>query len=438
MGVLACLCALVWSAAYVPAARAADRIDDEFPAQAGKILKYLKDKGYKNVGVLKFRVKKGSEPSTFHAGPLNVAMANRLENVLLIKNDRERPIGIIHEAFRVAASRKERASYLSPAGCAKLFKYRYPLVWGDQQVEADAFVTGLVQLSPDLRTTTIRIEALERDSPTLRQVVSFDVRTDRTILTDVCQSFALNSNKLRTMGGDEPEEQAVKDAGDRASRKTRPGNPWRLVDLEVLYDGKPVPILQNDDSEFVEQEPGEGQTVVFRLRNKSDTTVGVVLAVNGKNTLYEEDLNEKTPAQCARWILEPGTTYTIQGFYQRGDRSYLPFKVLSEEESAVEEEQNPHPRLGVIQVVVFQEGSDTATALLRGQGLRKPVAVRKLRPKTAGEAADAARQTASVRQKAMGFIKAGGEAKEANLEEGVLRNPTQQEDHVIRYRASKK
>ena len=44
-------------------ARAADQIEDTLPAQAYKVVKYLKQNGYQNVGVLKFRVQKGNERS---------------------------------------------------------------------------------------------------------------------------------------------------------------------------------------------------------------------------------------------------------------------------------------------------------------------------------------------------------------------------------------
>ena len=61
----------------------------------------------------------------------------------------------------------------------------------------------------------------------------------------------------------------------------------------------------------------------------------MVLAVNGKSTLFEDDLTCKPPGQCTKWILKPGESYTIEGFYMSEDgKEVHPFKVLSDDESA--------------------------------------------------------------------------------------------------------
>src|SRR5258708_1361522 len=196
---MAALASVTLGAFLAGPVRSADPIEDNLPAQAYKVVKFLKKNGYQNVGVLKFRVQKDSEPESFHVGPLNVAMATRLENSLLLMNDKTDPIGIIHDAGRVAASKKEKATYLTPQGCDKLFRYEYPLAWGTKMVEADAFLTGVVRVNLVKRTTTVTIEALDRKAKKLTPVTSFEVRTDRSILTDVCTNFVLNKRQIRTM-----------------------------------------------------------------------------------------------------------------------------------------------------------------------------------------------------------------------------------------------
>src|SRR5205085_1397157 len=58
----------------------------------------------------------------------------------------------------------------------------------------------------------------------------------------------------------------------------------------------------------------------------------------------------------SKWILDPGETYTIDGFYMSQDgKSFFPFRVLSEEESA-RVEMAPENK-GVYSVYVFREGS---------------------------------------------------------------------------------
>ena len=71
------------------------------------------------------------------------------------------------------------------------------------------------------------------------------------------------------------------------------------------------------------------------IQNVSQDTVGVVLAVNGKNTLFQEDLTSKPVAECTKWVLGPGETYTVEGFYMTEDgKDVRAFKVLSNDESA--------------------------------------------------------------------------------------------------------
>jgi hypothetical protein len=440
---LACLFALTACLA-APRTVRADAIEDDMPLLAGRVMKYLKSKDYQNIGVLKFRVKIGNEAPSCNTGPINIAMANRLENALLIKNDKQKPFGIIHEAYRVAASHKERASYLTDSGRDKLFQYRYPLAWGDSKVQADAFVTGLIQLSSDKRTTSLQIEVLDRKTRKLTTVTTRGrMPTDRAMLVDLCQGFTLNSRKLRALGATKQAD-IDRDAADNAGG----GNGGqrakeRLVDLEVLYDGQPVAIKYDEASntEYLEQEPGEGQKVTFKLINKSDQKLGLVLTVNNTSLLHEESLSSDADAlKVSKWVLEPGVSYLLRGFYPADDKSVVPIKVLSEQESDVEEEQNPDPYLGKLLMVVLQEvpGGDPTAAKMKVQGLRKTLPVQKNRPRTAQEAADLARKTANVRVRPMGYMKRGDEVQGADLQDDPLGPVQIQDSRVIIYRARKK
>jgi hypothetical protein len=388
-------------------------------------MKYLKSKDYQNIGVLKFRVKKGNEPPSFNAGPINVAMANRLENALLIKNDKDKSIGIIHEAFRVAANHKERASYLTEAGLDKLFNYKYPLAWGDSKVQADAFVTGLIQLSSDKRTTTVQIEVVDRKSRKLEKVLSRPIQTDRSILVDLCQSFALNSKKLRAMGPTKQPE-VDKQAADNANQGNgRDRAKDHLVELQVLYSDNPVAIKYDENSgkEYLEREPHEKDQVTFRVINKSDQRLGLVLCVNNTNLLNEEDLsNVEAAVNAPMWVLEPDVPYLLRGYYSIDGKTMSPIKVLSKQESQVEEEQNPDPFLGHLMMVVLQEipGAEATAQKVKAQGLRKNLPVQKNRPRTAQEAAELARKTANVRAKAMGFMKRGDDKQDLDLQDAPL------------------
>ncbi len=85
--------------------RTAD-LEKQLLKEAPGILKYLREKGYKNVGVLKFRSKIGDEPVSDNAGTINLSLADRLEIALRWRTARAEPIGIIQRASaRVAAVR---------------------------------------------------------------------------------------------------------------------------------------------------------------------------------------------------------------------------------------------------------------------------------------------------------------------------------------------
>src|SRR3954451_8850124 len=62
----------------------ADTLDRALLKQAPRVIGYLKGHNYKDVGVLKFRVKLGDEPTSDHVGPLNLNLAGRLEIALVL------------------------------------------------------------------------------------------------------------------------------------------------------------------------------------------------------------------------------------------------------------------------------------------------------------------------------------------------------------------
>src|SRR5208337_1684650 len=185
-GVLFAVLGLVMLAA--PGALASDTLDRELLKNAPKIIRYLKDHGYKNVGALKFRVKKGDEPIGDHVGQLNLNLADRLEIALILADDVRNPIGVIHGASAVAAT-LPGANHLTRPGRQALFRGRYPLAWGDQKVEADVFLTGVVKLSDDLGQMSVGIVAFGKDGEALEKVVDFTATTDAPALVEVGESF---------------------------------------------------------------------------------------------------------------------------------------------------------------------------------------------------------------------------------------------------------
>ena len=359
-----------------PGAPASDTLDRELLKNAPKIIRYLKDHGYKNVGALKFRVKKGDEPIGDHVGPLNLNLADRLEIALILADDVRNPIGVIHGASAVAAT-LPGANHLTRPGRQALFRGRYPLAWGDQKVEADVFLTGVVVVSPDLGQMSVGIMAFGKDGEALEKVVDFrdcsiatgadskiarqeqgestwdplnaselapnsanglipsliawaksqlpgnvaivsdfTATTDAPALVEVGESFmtrgAFDGGRVEVVKDQAASEEAVRDQVVKTAARVKSAqvmhplqDPEAPVALEVFYDNQRVP-LQLQDGKALIAEPHEGQTVLFVLRkvDKTPGKYGVVLSVNGENTLYKERLS---PLQCWKWILSPET-----------------------------------------------------------------------------------------------------------------------------------
>lgn len=364
--------------AVLPTAARADNIDVELDKQASKIVQYARDHGYQNVGVLKFRVKKGDRPVSFQAGTMNSNMAIRLENALVMHDTGSKPIGIIHDASSTASARKLPA-YTNPKARPRLFQENYPLAWGDQQVKPDGFFTGQVTVSPDMRRTTVLIEAFDRKTPDkVSKVLEFSVKTDRSILADLGQNFVVSSRALRRDGEDidiAAEDSAANKDKQQPTTPTNPSSPTtptspttpsedKAVSLEIRFDGQPQAPTADPESpgEMRVPEPREGQKVTFVIRNVSSERIGVVLKVNGKNSLFEE-MDE--PVRCTKWILDPNDQYEIQGFHI-DDKTSIPFKVLTQAES---EAVSYTDSLGVIQVFAFRAVPDQNMKISLSRGL---------------------------------------------------------------------
>jgi hypothetical protein len=360
--------------ARFPSATRADSIDAILLQEAPRVMKYLKDHHYGTVGVLRFVVKKGAQPASLNAGTLNAMMAARVEHALILLNDPARPIDVIHDASRFAAAQSRSATLRNAQGHHGLFEHAYPLAWGAQKKRPDAFLTGEVLVEKTMKTLTIVIQAFDAKKPeTIEEVLRVrNVPTDRNVLASIGQSFVLS----RRLGHRSARDLDAAAADDASKRDETGANPLQdgdgPVKLEIFYDRTPVTLEADAGSPGEVQvqsrkaaDPKQGQKVKFVVSNVSKDTVGVVLAVNGKSTLFLDDLTSKSPGQCTKWILAPGESYTIEGFYMTEDgKDVRAFKVLSDEESA--KANLPPAQKGVYSLFVFRPvaaGTGTATAL---------------------------------------------------------------------------
>jgi tRNA A-37 threonylcarbamoyl transferase component Bud32 len=330
-----------------------NELDRLFVRQAPALVKQLRAAGYRNVGVLKFLVAKDGAWFSDNVGSLNALLARRLELALLLANDPRQPLGILRDASDVAV-RTPRANHLNPAGRAALLAARYPLAWGKEQASPDALLTGTAEVAGDLHTMKVNVLVFDRKENVLRRVGGFTGRLDAGVLGEAGESFW-----LREPLDDRAAVRAAAQvkAGLEPHPATAAGAP---VTLEVLYDSQRVPVEVHGGRARVPA-PGKGQKVVLVLRRDgTKEKYGVVLKVNGENTVRRERLPD---LGCSHWILDPGDApYKIQGYYE-DLKTLWPFRVLPPQESA--RDAVNYADAGRITLSVFRAGSGPARAIVR-------------------------------------------------------------------------
>jgi hypothetical protein len=419
-----------------PSFARADNLDKELVKKAPEVLAHLQKQGYKNVGVLKFMVKKGKNELSFNSGSINHNLATRLENALILAVDPEKPVGIIRDATAVAAVAEPKHTHLTPEGRTALFKVSYPLAWGNQKVAADAFLSGIVALSPDMKETSVQFVVFDRKSAKLEDLkgANFKVSTDRSILADSGQSFVLNKRSMTKRDGFDEEAAANSASLDPVTPTPTPGSSIfdTYLKLEVKYDGQVQTMTPDSASggEFkMSPDPKEGQKVEFVLNNISGQRLGVLLKINGKSAFGgQEDEDDR----CALWILEAGASSTLRGFYDEFAKKVDAFKVLSDEESR--SAWSNHKRPGFIDVAVYTESN---APLEENQfsirGMSKRSLTKTPPPATLSAAKEQLRNTMGATKRGRGLIAGSGNLEEANLKPVQFNSPQMAGNAHIQY-----
>lgn len=382
---LRCGTALILFLFTCQALSAADDLEKQLLKQGPIIMEQLTRRGYQNVGVLKFRVKKGSDNASDQVGMLNLRLTKKLELALVVANDVRNPIGLVENASKVAAE-IPGASHLSAKGREKLFSREYPLAWGDERVTPDAFLTGVAVLTQDLRTMTVGILGFDQKSESLFLITKFQVKPDLEDLLDSGESFTVRGvfdDGSLAMTQEERKDKATEEAlttsltvkqetEGQSSPSESKQHPLSSSDapiaLEIRYDNQVQEIEFRDGAAFV-AEPEQGQSVMLIVRRKSsDKRLGLVLKVNGENTLGRETAAD---AQCQNWVLEPDRKeWGFQGYYDTSNNTMERFKVLSQAESKAKEIDYGE-FVGSISVSVFPEQKvkpKVSTDLLTDEG----------------------------------------------------------------------
>lgn len=403
----------------------ADNIDKKLiGAVADNLLTDVRKAGHKNVGVLKFQVVVGKDGKpTFDAGLLNANMASRLEYALIMANDAKDPIGITRNASQAAAAKDKNASYATPETRKGLFGHDYPLAWGDKPVKVDCFLTGDVHLVDNLKKTVVVIKSFDRLNPAApKQVLTFEVPTDRSILTDSGLTFSLA--KRGAVGDDEAVEEAAARLEAKPLQPT-PDSVENLIGVKIYYDNKEQ-TLKTIGGALRVDEPQKGVKIRFGLENKTAEKLGVVLRINGINTLQMEG-PEKQIEECIRWVLDAKGKYEVDGFWIEKSKK-VPFVV--ESPGAL---PNLDPlKMGLIEVAVFRQDAN-AKVSTRGFLNLRGLASKNVQSKDLADLQLKLLPLSSSKATHKGII-AGGNAQEVGkLDEKALDSPNFAGLLTIRY-----
>lgn len=364
--------------ALVPATNAAayqadkgvvvERLGQSLRSLANATIEYCQTNELKSVGVLKFGLFDSEGNATAKTGTINSLLADRMEVALVLANDARQPVTLIEDASAVAAE-IENATHMSKEGRKLLLNAQYSAMWGDEKLKPDALVTAIGEISADFKSITLSLLVLDKKSEEIQPLGGDKViAINANLLAETGASFstrgAFDGGHLK--GPDQttttrpstalpPDDLPTESAAEiLAGKSTHPlADPQSPVTLQVLYDGVPV------DFQFVKGkariiEPSQGQTVELILtKDSTNRRYGVVVKVNGQNTLYKQQAPDP---QCAKWVLsQPGYRKSIKGFQIRGENTLEQFKVLSQSESK-NREMDYGKDVGTISVSVFPEG----------------------------------------------------------------------------------
>lgn len=365
-------------------------LDEALLKNAPLILEYLHGKNerkqaYRNVGVLKFLVQRGDGSLVDNAGPLNRSLADRLEVALILANE-DNKLGILSRAGDGVAAAGMHATHRTPEGRARFFdipKELFTRSWGKLTEGPDCFLTGEARLAADLRTIAVTVQAFGKDDPKdLVTVCTLEAATDERTLAEAGLRYLsprpkgwpipvitkLKEDKEKNTGSILPVSTTDKETGFKLVQQLEAEKKEDPIELVILYNGKPVP----RDAVGVPT-PDEGVRVQLRLTNRTkDETYGVVLLVNGENTIFREE--QGPPLEMYKWVVEPGKSITIDG-YQSNLEKCDAFQVLPPRES---EERAVHygRDAGLISLWVFRGVGPGGTDFAKYEAPKLPDDVR--------------------------------------------------------------
>jgi hypothetical protein len=436
----------------LPANARADALDSALYTYGKDLVSALAEKGYKNVGVLQFGLKRPDrKDSLFNAGPINKNMAEYVEDALVCCNPTKNPLIVLRDTNKEALKNFKELSLNSEADRRKLLNHSYK-TWdvATKSAKPDAMVFGVVELKQGFKKCEVTILAFDSREPSkTNKVYDFEFDCDNYLLADSGIGFSL-SRKFKTVRRFDRTElddlvnlDQVRGGADPGLKPTTtPGMGGFPVVMTLLYKGQPQIVTPDAGMATVDRketynvpQPTDGE-VVIRVKNVTDQKVGIVLMVGGRSTLNDPSLmgsdeegelnlgagGNTNSRDADMWVLEPNKEYSIKGYYvfkTAADQHVYPFKVLSDTESdSLFMSKGDAARQIMLQV--FRPATEAAALAVNvnSRSLRQPLSVRRKAASAKDLIDGISKQTRNMR----GFIGKGDEKGAVNMQTDTLAN----------------
>ena len=397
--------------ALAPTAARADQIDRVLVTDSAEIAGLVARLKPKNVAVLPFRVKIGSEQPTFRQGLEGTQLANKVQNLLVLTNPAGEPgeYVVLGEAGKKAAEAGKRQGkafdWTTPDGRKALLELNLPCVWDTAAAfQPDTYLTGDLELTENLRGATLKLYRFTKADPALRPLCHLQeegrvpIRVDRNMLADLGRSFAVSKGVLlkaasepptpvgRTRAVTVPDESAADAAGGKMAAEPVGGATAFTncpVHLAVRYNRRPEAVVADGSGNFrLTRTPPPKTEVSFLLTNTDDQPVAVLLTVDGRNVIeLNPDERAEQSSNRERWrkfVLEPKKLYEISGWRRSLDgKSDAAIQIDSEEDSAARFGSMLPAVAGKIEMLVYPAHTPLVTtvpAVTEGQPAEDPKA----------------------------------------------------------------
>src|SRR5262249_34456582 len=150
-----------------------------------------------------------------------------------------------------AVKRDKRISWTNADGRKQLLSFDYPMVAGDKKFKVDAFLTGVVSISPDFKTLNVVVQGWDNKNSDLQVITKFTTRTDRSALVEMNRSFAIKRATALSLVKSRTDLDDA--AANEIENKVTANDPnpktdalTDYLDFQLLYDGQPVSLQPTD------------------------------------------------------------------------------------------------------------------------------------------------------------------------------------------------